>query len=121
MNQYETFKLNKDFKRLYGRGKSLVFPSVVVYYQKNRLDHCRIGITAGKKIGCAVARNRAKRVIIAAFRELLPQISGGYDFVFVARVRTAAVKSTNVLYFLKKGFLKERIISQNEKADDLGN
>lgn len=118
MNGYETFKLNKDFKRLYGRGKSLVFPSVVIYYQKNHLNHCRIGITAGKKIGCAVARNRAKRVIIAAFRELLPQISGGYDFVFVARVRTTKVKSTNVLHFIKKGFLKEGIILDNEKAND---
>ena len=121
MNRYETFKLNKDFKRLYGRGKALVFPSVVVYFQKNRLDHCRIGITAGKKIGGAVERNRAKRVIIAAFRELLRHISGGYDFVFVARVRTVSVKSTNILYFLKKGFLKEGIISNNEKADDTVN
>lgn len=118
MNRYETFKLNKDFKRLYGRGKSLVFPSVVVYYNKNHLNYCRIGITAGKKIGCAVARNRAKRIILAAFRELLPQISGGYDFVFVARVRTTMVKSTNVLHFIKKGFLKEGIILDNEKAND---
>ncbi len=115
MKVYETLKLNKDFRRLYYRGKSLVFPSVVVYYQKNRRGYCRIGITAGKKIGSAVARNRAKRVIIAAFRELLPQISGGYDFVFVARVRTANVKSTNVLNFLKKGFTQEGILKANEK------
>ena len=50
----ETFKLNKDFRRLYGRGKNLVFPTVVVYYLKNRLNYCRIGITAGKKVGCAI-------------------------------------------------------------------
>lgn len=115
---YETFKLNKDFRRLYGRGKSLVFPSVVVYYQKNRLGICRIGVTAGKKIGCAVKRNRAKRVILAAFRQLLPCISGGYDFVFVARVKTAAVKSTEVLNYLKKAFLKEDIITENETITD---
>jgi len=119
--RYETFKLNKDFKRLYGRGKTLVFPSVVVYFQKNRLGYCRIGITASKKIGGAVERNRAKRVIVAAFRQLLTQISGGYDFVFVARVRTTKVKSTNILTFLKKGFLKEGIISQNETTDNTSN
>lgn len=118
---YETFKLNKDFRRLYGRGKSLVFPSVVVYYQKNRLGICRIGVTAGKKIGCAVKRNRAKRVIVAAFRQLLPCISGGYDFVFVARVRTAAAQSTEVFKYLKKAFLKEGIIAENETITDKDN
>lgn len=118
VGSYEALKLNKDFKRLYGRGKSLVFPSVVVYYQKNRLGYCRVGVTVSKKIGCAVKRNRAKRVILAAFRALLPRILGGYDFVFVARVRTATVKSTNVLHFLRKGFLKEGILSDHEKASD---
>ena len=121
MLNYDTFTLNKDFKRLYGRGKCLVFPSVVVYYQKNRLGYCRIGITTGKKIGCAVKRNRAKRVIRAAFHRLLPIISGGYDFVFVARVRTASVKSTEVFRSLKKGLAKEGILAGHEKNNDMGN
>jgi len=116
--KFEAFKLNKDFRRLYGRGKNLVFPSVVVYYQKNHLNICRIGITAGKKVGCAVKRNRAKRVILASFRQLLPFISGGYDFVFVARTKTATVKSTVVLNSLKKAFLKEGIIAEYEKNTD---
>lgn len=119
--KYETFKLNKDFKRLYGRGKCLVFPAVVVYCQKNRLDVCRVGITAGKKIGPAVRRNRAKRVIKAAFLQLLPQIKGGYDFVFVARVKTANVKSTTVLNNLKRAFVSEGIITEDEKTTDSGN
>ncbi len=119
--KYETFKLNKDFKRLYGRGKSLVFPSVIIYFQKNRLNRCRIGVTVSKKIGCAVKRNRSKRVILAAFRELMPKISGGYDFVFVARVRTANVKSTTVLSHMKKAFLSEGILTEHEKTDDSGN
>ncbi len=121
MKDYETFKLNKDFKRLYGRGKCLVFPSVVVYFTKNRLEKCRIGITAGKKIGCAVKRNRAKRVIIAAFREIQPQLTGSFDFVFVARVKTSLVKSDVVYNALLKGFKKEGLIAENEKINDLGN
>lgn len=115
MAEYEIFKLNKDFRRLYGRGKNLVLPAVVVYYQKNRLDHCRIGITTSKKIGCAVKRNRAKRVILAAFREILPKLSGNYDFVFVARVRTTLVKSTVILNSVEKEFKKEGVIMYDEK------
>ena len=87
---------NKDFRRLYGRGKSNVNPALVSYAMKNRAGFCRIGITAGKKIGNAVTRNRAKRVIREAYREIAPKISGSYDFVFVARTRTAQKKSTEI-------------------------
>ncbi len=87
---------NKDFRRLYGRGKSNVNPALVSYAMKNRAGFCRIGITAGKKIGNAVSRNRAKRVIREAFRQLAPRIEGGYDFVFVARTRTVYKKSNEI-------------------------
>ena len=43
-----------------------------------------------------MARSRCRRVIRAAYRELLPNIQGGWDFVFVARARTAACKSTEL-------------------------
>lgn len=102
MPQIETLKLNKDFKRLYGRGKSFVHPVLVTYIMKNRTGYCRIGITTGKKVGNAVQRNRARRVILAAYRELAPFIGGGYDLVFVARSKTPFVKSTDITGILKK-------------------
>ena len=87
---------NKDFRRLYGRGKSKVHPALVTYVQKNRVGVCRVGITTSKKIGNAVARNRARRVIREGYRQLLPQIQGSYDIVFVARTKTTFVKSTQI-------------------------
>jgi ribonuclease P protein component len=46
----------------------------------------RIGFTASKKIGNAVARNRAKRRLRAAAQELLPLLGrAGHDYVLVAR------------------------------------
>lgn len=83
-----TLKLNKEFRRAYGRGKSFVSPVLVTYIVPNRLGYVRIGITVGKKIGGAVKRNRAKRIIKAAFMKLRDQISGSVDIVFVARGRT---------------------------------
>ena len=51
----------------------------------------RIGFTASKKIGNAVARNRAKRRLRAAARELLPLLGrAGHDYVLVARGTTVA-------------------------------
>ena len=86
-------------------------PTVVVYYRRNNLDHCRLGVTVSKKIGSAVKRNRAKRVIFAAFREVLPHLDGNFDFVFVARVRTTLVKSTVILNSLKNALKKEGVLS----------
>ena len=46
----------------------------------------RVGFTASKKIGNAVARNRAKRRLRAAAREVLAQAARpGWDYVLVAR------------------------------------
>lgn len=102
--QYDTLKLNKDFRRLYGRGKSKVHPALVTYVMKNRAGYCRIGITTSKKIGCAVERNRARRVILAAWRELCPAVPNGYDLVFVARARTPGVKSTELVKAMRRQF-----------------
>ena len=96
MTKFAVINRNKDFRTLYYRGKSQVHPVLVTYVRKNRLGYPRAGITTGKKIGGAVQRNRCRRVIREAYRLLLPQISGGWDLVFVARARTLKCKSTAV-------------------------
>lgn len=102
MNKRTTLKLNKEFKRLYFRGKSAVHPLLVTYAMKNRLGRNRIGITVTKKIGKAVCRNRCKRVIRAAFQQLEPFLEPGWDFVFVARMKTPQAKSTDLVPVIKK-------------------
>ena len=101
MNKKTTLKLNKEFRRLYFKGSSAVHPLIVTYACKNRLGRNRIGITATKKIGKAVCRNRCKRIIRAAFHQVEPQIGQGWDFVFVARSRTPFVKSQKVYDAMK--------------------
>lgn len=102
MNKRTTLKLNKEFKRLYFRGKSAVHPLLVTYAIKNRLGRNRIGITVTKKIGKAVCRNRCKRIIRAAFQQLEPSLEPGWDFVFVARMKTPQAKSTDLVPVMKK-------------------
>ena len=117
MPKIETLKLNKDFRRLYGRGKSFVHPVLVTYIMRNRTGCCRIGITTGKKVGNAVQRNRARRIILAAFREIFPAVSDGYDIVFVARSKTPFVKSTDICKVLIKQ-LKEAGAIKSEMDTD---
>lgn len=96
MEPWETLCRNHEFRRAYARGKSSVSPVLVVYWVKNRQGRLRAGITTSKKIGNAVQRNRSRRVIREAFRQIAPQVRPGFDLVFVARGKTPFVKSTEV-------------------------
>ena len=94
--------LNKDFRRLYGRGHSHVSPVLVTYVMKNRRGVIRYGITTGKKVGCAVRRNRARRVIEAAARECIGDAASGADNVFVASAKTPCAKSGEIAAIMRK-------------------
>jgi len=87
---------NNDFRRIYNKGKCFVSPVLVVYVLKNRKGLVRIGITASKKIGNAVKRNRSRRIIKESVWQLFPGFKNGYDYVFVARGKTPFIKSTDV-------------------------
>ena len=109
---FKKLKENRDFRRIYGRGESFVHPAFVTYALKNRTENIRMGITAGKKFESAVARNRAKRVITAAFAECAHYVKDGYDLVFVARVRILNYKSTEISAAMIQIF-KEAVITKN--------
>ena len=102
----ETLKLNKEFKRMYYRASFAAHPLIVTYISKKKQKNIRYGITAGKKAGNAVKRNRARRIIRAAFLGLAAELPAGYDFVFVAREKTYGAKSTDIAKVMRKHFAK---------------
>ncbi len=106
LSQIVTLKQNSDFQRSYHRGRSVSHPALVTYAVNNRAGGIRIGITASKKLGNAVERNRCRRVIRAAYAALAPRCTGSYDLVFVARFKTKALKSTDI-YTVMLAQLKE--------------
>ena len=71
---------------------------------------------AGKKLGGAVKRNRAKRVITAAFRDCAPYIKPNYDFIIVARTRILNIKSTAAAESMLKLFREAGILKTDEKT-----
>ncbi len=81
----ESLNRNEDFQRLYRRGAFCSLGSALLYVMPNRLPYNRLGITAGKKIGNAVKRNRAKRIIRAAYSAAEKDMPIGVDIVVVAR------------------------------------
>lgn len=71
------------------RRKSLV---VQARLRRDESAHIGDGYTATKKIGNAVIRNRSKRRLRDAARQLLPRYGvAGTDYVFIARLQTATI------------------------------
>jgi ribonuclease P protein component len=99
---FTSLKLNKEFKTLYYRAKFKANPFLVSYALKQRHSTRRYGITTSKKIGNAVERNRAKRIIKAAFIECLDELPTGYDFVFVARQQTVKATMPQIKKIMQK-------------------
>jgi ribonuclease P protein component len=52
----------------------------------------RIGVVAGKSVGGAVVRNRAKRLLREAVRAYGAQLTPGWDVMLIARAPLAKVK-----------------------------
>ncbi len=111
----QKLKLNKQFRRLYGRGKSFIHRSFVTYILPNKTGSVSYGITVSKKLGGAVKRNRAKRLISAAFRECAPNIKQGFDMVFVARTGIFSYKSYEIAEAMRGDLTAVGAWEENDK------
>jgi len=76
---------SEDFKRVRRSGKSYAHPLVVLIVQNNNQPRVKIGVAAGRTVGTAVYRNRAKRLLREAMRTLIPNVASGLDLILIAR------------------------------------
>ncbi len=73
----EHIRRKQDFQRVYQGGKKIISSSFILfYYPEPERRYRRLGITASRKVGNAVKRNRCKRLVREVFRQnkdLFPQ------------------------------------------------
>jgi ribonuclease P protein component len=85
MKRSFSLRQGSEFQRVWDSGKSWSHPLVILRAYANGTEASRFGFVVGKKVGKAVERNRAKRLMREAVRHRLQGIAQGWDIVLIAR------------------------------------
>jgi ribonuclease P protein component len=90
-------KRRSEFLRVAGTRRKWVAPGLILQVRRHGAGTAarsegpaiRVGFTVSRKVGNAVARNRARRRLRAAVEQVMPvQAKEGYDFVVIGRQAT---------------------------------
>ncbi len=89
-------KSESDVQRVWQDGRAYAHPLVILRARANGLPQSRVAFVVSKKIGNAVRRNRAKRLMREAARERFLEIRPGYDLVLIGRQSIAQASLVEV-------------------------
>ena len=85
-----------DFRALQAEGRSRVHPLLVMRYRRNGQAVTRYGISAGRRIGSAVQRNRIRRRLRTVLREVGGSVQPGWDVLIISRPPAAAATQSEL-------------------------
>ena len=88
-------KKSQDLDNIIRKKQSFANRQFVIYYQENKLDHMRLGISVSKKLGKAHERNRLKRYVRESFKTRKDFLKN-YDIIIIVR---PAAKGLSFLEF----------------------
>lgn len=90
----EHVRRRADYLRIYDRGVKVHGKFLTLFVLANELQIGRLGIAATRKMGGAVARNKAKRLIREVFRH--NKLASGFDVVVIPRRELVDASLTSI-------------------------
>ncbi len=114
------------FLEIKRKGESCAHPMVILTKLPNGLAVSRFGFVVSRRMGKAVERNRAKRLLREAIRLRLPTLAGGYDVVLIARLQMrgvafAAVDQAIARLTQRAGLVRRAAPEPASHASDMAN
>lgn len=100
-----------DFQKVYQKGQPIKTFYFNLYFCPNESTENRLAVIASKKIGKAVKRNRAKRLLRESFRLLEKNCRKGFDLIFSAKNSLLGKKLNDVLPPIKAALIKAQIFT----------
>ena len=85
-----------DVRGVLGAGRRHTQRRMVLYVSPGDRG-VRVAFVCGRRVGGAVDRNRARRILREAWRALAPRVRGGFDIVFVARPAIRGARTQDLL------------------------
>jgi ribonuclease P protein component len=93
---------NKEFSRIYSRGLRAGGKHLSIVALRRRETGHRVGLSVSKAHGCAVVRNKIKRIFREAFRLERPTLGGQFDIVMIPRQRPGKFRLDEVRRELRR-------------------
>ena len=112
MLKKNVLRRKSDFSTIYNKGKSVGDRYVVLFYRKNNLPYNRMAYLASKKVGNAVKRNRARRLMKESVRLSNMELPTGYDFIIIARNTITNAKCAEVKRSLESALRRTGVIKK---------
>jgi ribonuclease P protein component len=121
MAELPRLKRRREFLAVAGSGRKAVQPGLIL--QAGRRPEAvapeagfRVGFTASRKVGNAVARNRARRRLRAASEAVLrAHAAPGHDYVLVARQATLRRRYAELLGDLTEALKRLKLYRQQDR------
>ena len=97
---------SKEYRSLRTSSKKVESRDFILVYHRNDQTHSRLGTTVSKKVGCAVKRNRIKRIIREFFRQNRCMIKRSVDMNVISKKSAAFKTNHHLMKSLRDVFLK---------------
>lgn len=97
-----------SFNYIYRKGKRQHDKLFTLYYVS--AYNLKLGVSVSKKIGNSVVRNKVKRRIKEAFRQIIPMVIPSYNIVIVARPGIESASYADIKAALERVLQKEHLL-----------